>query len=131
MLQLPRDKPVRTAEDYHIRVLVPCYKESLQILQVRHQPYRQCLEMAQNGLLDLASSRTMKFARGHACCNWRVEAVRPCMSIPHTTALASKLALQPLEHQVSVNQKKFVIMRACCSLELHSYPAHVDHVCCS
>ena len=26
---------MRTGEDYHIRVLVPCYKESLQILQVR------------------------------------------------------------------------------------------------
>ena len=36
MLQVPLDKPMRTAEDYHIRVLVPCYKESLQILQVRH-----------------------------------------------------------------------------------------------
>jgi len=35
-LQVPLDKPMRTAEDYHIRVLVPCYKESLQILQVRH-----------------------------------------------------------------------------------------------
>ena len=33
--QVPLDKPVRTGEDYHIRVLVPCYKESLQILQVR------------------------------------------------------------------------------------------------
>ena len=36
VVQLPTDKPVRTAEDYHIRVLVPCYKESLQILQVGH-----------------------------------------------------------------------------------------------
>ena len=36
LMQVPLDKPLRTAEDYHIRVLVPCYKESLQILQVRH-----------------------------------------------------------------------------------------------
>ena len=27
--------PMHTAQSYHIRVLVPCYKESIQILQVR------------------------------------------------------------------------------------------------
>ena len=30
--------PVKTAMQYHIRALVPCYKESLQILQVPPTP---------------------------------------------------------------------------------------------
>jgi endoglucanase len=29
--------PVRTGMQYHVRCLVPCYKESLQILQVRRR----------------------------------------------------------------------------------------------
>ena len=30
--------PLRTGDSYHIRVLVPCYKESIQILQVHISP---------------------------------------------------------------------------------------------
>ena len=40
----PRYPPVTTAMGYHIRCLVPCYKESLQILQVR------CAETRDTGL---------------------------------------------------------------------------------
>ncbi len=58
---------MRTAEDYHIRVLVPCYKESLQILQVCI-PCRRCLKVLRDSRSGTAWQRT-KFCCGRAYCN--------------------------------------------------------------